>query len=68
MPTQTPSSTTLRVVERSGRTYTEALEGTTSIWNYGTPTATILKMLRQAAGTGVPVTIFPEHLGGFTRQ
>jgi hypothetical protein len=28
----------------------------------------ILDMLKQAAGVGVPVTILPEHLGGFTRN
>jgi len=25
-------------------------------------------MLRGAAGAGVPITILPEHLGGFTRS
>jgi hypothetical protein len=58
----------LGVVEQSGRTYAETLDGTTSIRIYGTPTPAILEMLGQATGAGVPVTIFPEHLGGFTRQ
>jgi DNA-binding transcriptional LysR family regulator len=57
----------LRVVENSGRTYTETLEGTTNIRIYGAPSEAILEMLRQAAGSGVPITILPEHLGGFTR-
>jgi hypothetical protein len=57
----------LRVVESSGRTYTETLEGTTNIRIYGAPSKAILEMLRQAAGSGVPITILPEHLGGFTR-
>jgi hypothetical protein len=57
----------LRVVERSGRTYTETLEGTTNIRIYGTPSKAILEVLRQTAGSGIPVTILPEHLGGFSR-
>ena len=55
------------VVERSGRSYTETLEGTTNIRIYGTPSQAILEMLSQAAGSGVPMTVLPEHLGGFTR-
>ena len=57
----------MRVVERSGRSYTETLEGTTSIRIYGTPSQAILDMLSKAAGSGVPMTVLPEHLGGFTR-
>jgi hypothetical protein len=56
----------MRVVERSGRSYTETLEGTTNIRIYGTPSNAILEMLSQAAGSGVPTTVVPEHLGGFT--
>jgi hypothetical protein len=57
----------MRVVERSGRPYTDTLEGTSSIRIYGTPSKAILEMLSQAAGSGVPTTVLPEHLGGFTR-
>ena len=57
----------MRVVERSGRSYTETLEGTTNIRIYGTPSQAILDMLSKAAGSGVPMTVLPEHLGGFTR-
>jgi hypothetical protein len=57
----------LQVVERSGRSYTETLEGTTNVRIYGTPSKAILEMLSQAAGSGVPITVVPEHLGGFTR-
>jgi len=57
----------MRVVERSGCSYTEALEGTTNIRIYGTPSQAILDMLSQAAGSGVPMTVLHEHLGGFTR-
>lgn len=57
----------MRVVERSGRAYTQTLEGTTNIRIYGTPSQAILDMLSKAAGCGVPMTVLPEHLGGFTR-
>ena len=57
----------LRVVERSGRSYTETLDGTTNIRIYGAPSKAILEMPSQAAGSGVPTTVLPEHLGGFTR-
>jgi hypothetical protein len=56
----------MRVVEHSGRSYTETLEGTTNIRIYGTPSKAILEMLSQTAGSRVPMTILPEHLGGFT--
>jgi hypothetical protein len=57
----------MRAVESSGRSYTETLEGTTNMRIYGTPGKAILEMLSQAAGSGVPKTVPPEHLGGFTR-
>jgi hypothetical protein len=55
------------LAEKSDLSYRETLEGTTNIRIYGQPTEAILEMLKQAAGSGVPVTILPEHLGGFTR-
>ncbi|WP_432948822.1 hypothetical protein ACQPXM_14775 [Kribbella sp. CA-253562] len=59
----------LRVLaEKSDLSYQETLEGTTNIRMYGEPTPAILQMLSQAAGSGVPITVFPEHLGGFTRS
>jgi hypothetical protein len=51
----------------SERSYTETLESTTNIRIYGTPSQAILDMLNQAAGSGVPTTTLPEHLGGFSR-
>jgi hypothetical protein len=42
--------------------------GTTDIRIYGQPTDAILEMLKETAGSGVPVTILPEHFGGFTRS
>jgi hypothetical protein len=47
--------------------YQETLAGTTNVRVYGQPTPVILEMLEQLAGVGVPVTILPEHLGGFSR-
>ena len=57
----------MHVVERSGRSYTETLEGTTNIRIYGRPSKAILELLSQAAGSRVSMTVLPEHLGGFTR-
>jgi hypothetical protein len=42
-------------------------EATTNIRIYGTPSKAILEVLRQSAGSGIPTTVLPEHLGGFTR-
>jgi hypothetical protein len=59
----------LRVLaDKSDLSYKQTLEGTTNIRMYGEPTPAILEMLNQAAGSGVPITVFPEHLGGFTRS
>jgi hypothetical protein len=57
----------LRVVERSSRSYTETLQGTGNIRIYGRPSTAIREMLGQSVGSDVPMTILPEHLGGFTR-
>lgn len=56
------------VRERAERAYAETLDSTTSIQVYGTPTETILEMLSRAAGSGVPLSVNPHHLGGFTRR
>jgi hypothetical protein len=55
------------VRERAERAYAETLGGTTSIQVYGMPSDTVLGMLRQQAGSGVPLSIKRHHLGGFTR-
>ena len=34
---------------------------------YGSPSDAVLEQLRQMAESGVPVSIKPHHLGGFTR-
>ena len=56
------------VRERAERAYAETLDFTTSIQVYGTPTQAILEMLSRTAGSDVPVTVKPYHLGGFTRR
>ena len=53
--------------ERAERAYAETLESTAGIQVFGTPSQSILDMLRNQAGTGVPINIAPLHLGGFTR-
>jgi len=53
--------------DRSRDAYAQTLEATTGIRVYGTPSEQILRMLRQQAGSGVPLSIYPHHLGGFTR-
>jgi hypothetical protein len=55
------------VAERAARAYAETLEATSSIQVYGEPSDAVLEMLRQQAGTGVPMTVKRHHLGGFTR-
>jgi hypothetical protein len=56
------------VRERAERAYAETLEATTSIQVYGTPSDSVLEMLRQQAGSGVALSVKPHHLGGFTRS
>jgi hypothetical protein len=55
------------VRERAERAYAETLDATTGVQVYGTPTQSILEMLSRTAGSGVPVTVKPYHLGGFIR-
>ena len=55
------------VQERASQAYGETLDATTSIQVFGTPTATILEMLRRSAGGGVQYSVKQRHLGGFTR-
>ena len=56
------------VRERASRAYEETLDATTSIHVFGTPTETIMEMLRRSAGSGVQYTLRPHYLGGFTRS
>jgi hypothetical protein len=55
------------VREQAQRAYAETLDATTSIQVYGTPSDTVLEMLRQQAGSRVSLSVRRYHLGGFTR-
>ena len=35
---------------------------------YGAPTESFSELLRGYAASGIPVSVLPEHLGGFTRE
>jgi hypothetical protein len=53
--------------DQASAAYAETIESTTSIVTLGAPSPTVLGVLRNQAGAGVPISSFPEHLGGFTR-
>jgi hypothetical protein len=55
------------VADRARKAYAQTIAATTGIQVFGTPTENILRMLRQQAGSGIPLSIGPLHLGGFTR-
>jgi hypothetical protein len=55
------------VAERAASAYAETVEATTSIQVFGTPSDAVVEMLRHQAGAGVPLSVKPHHLGGFTR-
>jgi hypothetical protein len=57
-----------RVVhQHAGRTLAQFIDATTSFQIYGTPSDVVLTRARQHAASGVPVTVKPHYLGGFTR-
>jgi hypothetical protein len=53
--------------ERAASAYADTLEATTNIQVFGSPSGAVTDMLRHQAGAGVPLSIKPHHLGGFTR-
>ena len=48
--------------------YQSVLEKTKRIDVYGKPSDTALEMIRQLAGSEVPLSVKANHLGGFTRS
>lgn len=44
------------------------LEKTESIQLYGAPSEALLTMMKEVAGSGVPLTVNGQHLVGFTRS
>lgn len=55
------------VAERAAAAYADTVEATTSVQVFGMPSNAILEMMAHQAGAGVPVSVKPLHLGGFTR-
>jgi hypothetical protein len=55
------------IAERAAGAYADTIDATTGIEVFGAPSNTVTEMLRRQAGAGVPLSINPHHLGGFTR-
>ena len=55
------------IAGRAASAYAETIDATTSIEVFGTPSKAVVEMLRHQAGAGVPLSVKPYHLGGFTR-
>ena len=55
------------IAERAAAAYADTVEATTSVQVFGMPSDDVLDMLQRQAGAGVPLTLKPFHLGGFTR-
>jgi hypothetical protein len=55
------------IAERAASAYADTIDATTNIQVFGTPSGTVTEMLRRQAGAGVPLSVKPHHLGGFTR-
>ena len=56
----------MQVVHEHIRNAAELLD-TERIDIYGPPTEAVLEMIRQLTAAGVPLTLKPRHLAGFTR-
>lgn len=55
------------VHKHTGRALEQYVEAPTSVQVYGAPSEIVLERTRHSAGSGVAVSVKPEHLGGFTR-
>ena len=55
------------IAERAASAYADTIDATTNIQVFGTPSGTVTDLLRRQAGAGVPLSVKPHHLGGFTR-
>ncbi len=55
------------VADRAASAYAETVDATTGIQVFGTPSNAVVEMLRRQAGAGVPLSVKPHHLGGFSR-
>ena len=54
--------------EHISEAYQSVLDTTKRIDVYGTPNDAVLEMISQLAGSEVPLSVKPNHLGGFTRS
>lgn len=55
------------VGQQAARAYADTLVATTSVQVFGTPSPAVLDALRRQAGAGVPTSVTPLHVAGFTR-
>jgi hypothetical protein len=55
------------IAERAASAYADTIDATTNILVFGAPSDAITDMLRHQTGAGVPLSVKPHHLGGFTR-
>jgi biotin carboxylase len=55
------------IAERAASAYADTIDATTSLQVFGTPGSVVIDLLRRQAGAGVPLSVKPYHLGGFTR-
>jgi len=55
------------VADLAANAYAETVDATTYIQVFGTPSNAVVEMLRRQAGAGVPLSVKPHRLGGFTR-
>jgi hypothetical protein len=56
------------IADRAVAAYAETVEATTGIQVFGMANNGVLAMLERQAGVGVPLSVKPYHLGGFTRH
>jgi hypothetical protein len=56
------------IAERAAAAYAETVDRTTSIQVFGVPSNAVVELLQRQAGAGVPLSVKPYHLGGFTRS
>jgi hypothetical protein len=56
------------IADRAAAAYAETVERTMSIQVFGTPSTAVVELLQRQAGAGVPLSVQPHHLGGFTRS
>jgi len=56
------------VADRAATAYAETVDATTGVQVFGTPSDAVVEMLARQAGAGVPLSVKPHHIGGFTRS